>query len=275
MARGEFFKRIVEAQQELGIGRQGGWFRGVKKAVHKLEPSMLRHPGLEHVEHNLMARFVRQGARYLDTTDKWARLAFMQHYGVPTKLMDWTTDLTSAIYFALAYNAKSDKDIDGPHVWVLNPFRLNGLDKSAGKRMIFDNMDEIPEYKPKGILKDNDWPYKLPIAIAVDWRDRRIEHQRGVFTYHGTDGSPLDKLVGGLKPKCLVKVSINKDEIEDLLAHLRDAGITHHRMLQDPDSLGLDIKNHALGSINAETDILWGKRADVPPVFMGGLTEEG
>jgi FRG domain len=48
-----------------------------------------------------MARFTRQGARFLDTKDKWERLAFMQHYGVPTKLMDWSTNVTAAIYFAL------------------------------------------------------------------------------------------------------------------------------------------------------------------------------
>lgn len=86
-----------------------------------------------------MARFTRQGARYLDSKDKWERLAFMQHYGVPTKLMDWTTNVTAAIYFALAFRVKAEEELEEPHIWILNPFHLNG---KSGPRKIFDNMDE-------------------------------------------------------------------------------------------------------------------------------------
>jgi hypothetical protein len=114
-------------------------------------------------------------------------------------------------------------------------------------RKIFDNMDDPPEFKPER-MKENPWPYDLPIAIAVDWHDDRIEHQQGVFTYHGNKKQPLDRLAKG----CLEKVEIQKSEIGDLLDHLRDAGVTHHRMLRDPDSLGRDITEHAL-----RTGILW------------------
>jgi hypothetical protein len=107
----------------------------------------------------------------------------MQHYGVPTKLMDWTTNVTAAIYFALAFRVESADELDNPMVWLLNPFRLNDLSPDVGRK-IFDNMDDPPEFKPER-MKENPWPYDLPIAIAVDWHDDRIEHQQGVFTYHG------------------------------------------------------------------------------------------
>ena len=58
----------------------------------------------------------------------------------------------------------------------------------------FRQMDEPPELKLEGIAGNN-WKCKLPIAIAVDWRNSRIEHQQGVFTYHGTRSEPLNKLV--------------------------------------------------------------------------------
>ena len=126
-----------------------------------------------------------------------------------------------------------------PTIWILNPFCLNGL---SGARKIFgDNVDEPPELKLER-MSGNDWAYELPIAIAVDWRNARIEHQQGVFTYHGTRKEALDELA----PDCLTKVEIRGDEIGDLVDHLRDAGITHYRMLQDPDSLGLDITEGAL-----------------------------
>jgi hypothetical protein len=132
-----------------------------------------------------------------------------------------------------------------PCVWVLNPFCLNGLN---GERKIFDNMDEPPELKLER-MSGNKWEYDLPIAIAVDWRNNRIEHQQGVFTYHGKRKEPLDSLV---PRECLERIVITEAEIDDLLDHLRDAGGTHYRMLQDPDNLGRDITEHALRS-----GILW------------------
>jgi hypothetical protein len=122
MSRGSFFDRLAEVKRELDPHGQGAWYRGVKKSSYKLVPSYLRYPQLSGKEHNLIARFTRQGARYLDKADKWECLAFMQHYGVPTKLMDWTTNVTAAIYFALAF--KSEEESKDPVIWVLN---LSGL----------------------------------------------------------------------------------------------------------------------------------------------------
>lgn|SRR5271166_2501299 len=263
MSRGAFFDRLGQAQKKCDPHGQGAWYRGIKKGGYKLLPSYLRDPQLHGKEHNLMARFTRQGAQYLDTKDKWERLALMQHYGVPTKLMDWSTNITAAIYFALAFNVKSKADLDHPCVWGLNPFCLNGLKGSSGIRKIFDNMDEPPEIKPERI-SGNDWPFELPIAIAVDWRNSRIEHQQGVFTYHGKNESPLDKLV---PPDCLEKVEIKDKEIDELVDHLRDAGVTHHRMLQDLDSLGKDITEGALRS-----GILW--QGTHMPLSVGSVEDE-
>jgi hypothetical protein len=129
--------------------------------------------------------------------------------------------------------------------------------------LIFDSMDEPPPYLPEGV-KENLWPHELPIAITVAWRNNRIEHQEGTFTYHGKNKSPLNQLV----PESVEKVIIDNDEIDDLLAHLRHGGFTHHHMLQDPDSLGRDIKEEALRS-----DLLWG--AGVPPFTGDTEADEG
>jgi hypothetical protein len=114
MSRGSFFDRLADAVKKLDPRGQGAWYRVVKKSSYKLEPSYLRYPQLKGKEHNLMARFTREGARYFDTKDKWERLASMQHYGVPTKLMDWTTNVTAAIYFATAFKSKEQSGT--PHM---------------------------------------------------------------------------------------------------------------------------------------------------------------
>ncbi len=205
----KFWHDVAKAKADVRIQSQSGaWFRGVKKGSYKLIPSLLRN-GLASNEHNLIARFVRQGSRYLKTIDPWERLAFMQHYGVPTKLLDWTTDVTSAIYFAVAYNAKSKACLEDPSIWILNPFRLNGLaeEKRTGSepkpRKVFDSMDTPPEFVPTG-RSGQKWLYEHPIAIALNWYDPRIENQQGVFTYHGTDTRPIEDVAS----ECVRKITV-------------------------------------------------------------------
>ncbi len=53
--------------------------------------------------------------------------ALAQHYGMETRLLDWTTNLETAIYFAvhqepkLSKEEKLDKDSDYVVIWALNP----------------------------------------------------------------------------------------------------------------------------------------------------------
>jgi hypothetical protein len=266
MGSSNFFDRVARARDGFAPRGHGAWYRGVKKRSYPLLPSYLRPSSLAKLrgkEHNLMARFTRQGARYLDTNDKWERLAFMQHYGVPTKLMDWTTNLTAALYFALAFRVDKIKELDRPCIWMLNPFVLNGR-SFKGPRKIFDSLDGRPELKLEHFNGENAWELELPIAVAVDWRNSRIAHQQGMFTYHGTNEGPLDKLV----PNAVKRIDIEQDEIPGLLNHLRDAGVTHHLMLQDPDSLGRDITEAALGS-----GLLWAD-PDRMPSFFGNSEEK-
>jgi len=270
MASSNFFDRVARARDGFAPSGHGAWYRGVKRRKYPLLPSYLRtwevheeKRNLRGKEHNLMARFTRQGARYLDTKDKWEQLAFMQHYGVPTKLMDWTTNLTAALYFALAFRVDKIEELDQPCIWMLNPFVLNGH-SVKGPRRIFDSLDGRPELKLEHFNGEHKWKYGLPIAVAVDWRNDRIAHQQGMFTYHGTKEEPLDKLV----PNAVKRIDIEKDEIPGLLNHLRDTGVTHHLMLQDPDSLGRDVTEAALGS-----GMLWAD-PDRMPSFFGNSEEK-
>jgi FRG domain len=252
MKRHAFFERVAKAKKDLEIIHpyKGVWFRGVKQGRYECIPSFFRYEYL--VEANLMARFVREGVRYLQpNSSKWEILAFMQHHGVPTKLLDWSTDITSAIYFALVFNVEENEKLENPHVWVLNPFRLN--QHAYGKRVILDNMDEVPPYQPDKI-SETKWPYKMPIAIALNWYNSRIAHQQGVFTYHGgRQPIPIDDNSNWAK-----RVVIQDDEIRDLIQHLRDAGISHDRIFQSPDHLGKDIKESSTGK-----SILWNRNEGV------------
>jgi hypothetical protein len=100
----------VEIIQDLqrGINRPL-WFRGITNSAHSLVPSFYRHPKiksapeLNKLEQELLTRFRQRSIPYRtrDLSDDWEALFFMQHYGVPTRLLDWTENPLTALHFAL------------------------------------------------------------------------------------------------------------------------------------------------------------------------------
>lgn len=54
--------------------------------------------------------------------DRASWLTLMQHYGLPTRLLDWSESPLVALYFALSSDEDAKTDAA---VWVLNPMRLN------------------------------------------------------------------------------------------------------------------------------------------------------
>lgn len=78
-------------------------FRGHEDARFPLKPSIARiepkEGTIQSTERKILVEFQR---RYLQSpTDKWGLLAFGQHYGLPTRLLDWTQNPLVAMFFAV------------------------------------------------------------------------------------------------------------------------------------------------------------------------------
>jgi hypothetical protein len=98
------------------------------------------------------------------------RMCIAQHYGIATPLLDWTTNILVAVYFAL--DLKDEKILDKN----LEPF-------------IYHLKDE--RWLKSGIQNETDL-FKVNYSALVNAPplDRRIERQFSVFSYHPT---PLNK----------------------------------------------------------------------------------
>ena len=101
------------------------WFRGEPERTSKpLWPKVFRSI---HDE-NLLLQLFRMHAPSFgienspprEHTDEWLFLA--QHFGLPTRLLDWTEGLLLALYFGLNHGNQSRF---GSVVWMLNPIELN------------------------------------------------------------------------------------------------------------------------------------------------------
>jgi hypothetical protein len=108
--------------QELGRFRSRYAFRGLSDAGYRLETALIRLGGkFVELEHHLLRNFKKYAHRNIVSGNSvWHWLAVAQHFGLPTRLLDWTQNAAVALFFACCSNAHEDG-----LVVVLNPLELN------------------------------------------------------------------------------------------------------------------------------------------------------
>jgi hypothetical protein len=162
----------------------------------------------------------------------------MQHYGLPTRLLDWTEHLNIAIYFAVAYSTTTRTG--DPYIWVLNPFKLNKL--YCDKRILFDAVDKIG-FDYYEAARNNAFPNELPIAMRPTWSNSRVRAQAGAFTVHGRNEAPLDDLVDRGIAK---RVPIPHDIVYELRQKIYNEGTNHFTTLGGPEGLARQLAHEYL-----------------------------
>ncbi len=97
-------------------------FRG-QSADWPLLPSLARERLTEDVliaEQSMLDDFQRHSVPYLRTvpTTTWEWLALAQHYGLPTRLLDWSQNPLTSLWFAVCNPARQPQN---GVVWILRP----------------------------------------------------------------------------------------------------------------------------------------------------------
>lgn len=130
----EYINRIMK---EANLGYPDTlWFRGHTKGSYVLLPSLIRsyfskrqRCSLPQYQRKLLESFLarsRGATELVDTgivrrdNEQIEYIADMQHYGVPTNLLDWSEDISASLYFATAGHSAGNAAI-----YVFHPYFYN------------------------------------------------------------------------------------------------------------------------------------------------------
>jgi hypothetical protein len=238
----------IEVINDLFFNRWGCmsgdiWFRGVSNENHQLIPKIKRYNNVDsRLEDTIIEEFLNSYPVYSDkeVRDSWEKYALMQHYNLPTRLLDWSKSPLVALYFAL-----NNENTDGC-VWCIDPFILNKT--TTGKETIFTpkiaNTDDgvnVSLYLPQILRDNNKILANKPIAIETPLSNKRISSQQGCFTVHGSE----DGCISSYCQDRLEKIIINKTNKKNIKDELENMGFREDFIWQSLDSLSRRItKDH-------------------------------
>jgi hypothetical protein len=183
------------------------WFRGSKSPAYGLLPKLFRDSAVAAREGYIAVEFRRRAySRLKGLNSQFDWLCAMQHYGVPTRLLDWTESLPVALYFSVA---PLSIDFIAPTIWVLDPFKLYAL--TDPKNVM------IPIATDENVVANSDIPFgddwgatrkqvtEYPLPVAPNFLFDRLAMQNGTFTIHGRDPRPIEQVIPTDQQSMLLK----------------------------------------------------------------------
>lgn len=227
---------LVKAWSSPETGESRPWYRGQRKAEWHLIPGEYRYPFINPDE--MRSEFMLRAKALLekDPRTDWEWYFLMQHYGLPTRLLDWTEGSLIGLYFALS----QDTGASDSAVWVLDPWALNEWSTRKADLVITGGDFEPDPLAGKylGPVYVNLKLRRRPIAVVPPYNSPRITAQRGTFTIHGSRSDELNNQFS----KRLAKIVVPRERGLHVRRHLRSVGISEFTLFPDLDGLCRDVR---------------------------------
>ncbi len=224
----EFLRDVSSAKRELG-NPDTVWYRGHTNTEYYLLSSLLRYENGTDKEQYLFDTFKKFSNRIFDRRKSdWETLFEMQHYGVPTRLLDWTETFGIALFFACGPYYRDGVDAA---LYLLNPVELN-------RQSRVDRLYRIPDDEKEFIYKEIYWhnrPFapRAPISVEPHFINDRMKAQRGMFTVDDDSIDPIEENF----PSAVKKITLPSDAIPEAREFLSLANL--NPLTVYPDQAGL------------------------------------
>ncbi len=265
------------------------WFRGHRNCDLTLRPGLYRESTVEEVlkpgakerwkekyepflfqelidvEHELRIDFISYGHLLNQVGQATSQIDWyflMQHHGVPTRLLDWTTNALAALFFALDDYARSKSPGDSPQksdrpseqdcvaVWMIDAYWLaSRLSEDWGSPLLPWSEDALRYVPPlEQMLEKDEMSKKLipeiPMPIEPPAMHPRVAAQEGRFIIFGRRHELLDEEIHrernsecDLEEARMVQIRFQAGGVQALLEELAYLGISRRTLF--PDLAGL------------------------------------
>ncbi len=209
-------KKCLESQEDF-------LFRG-QANDHPLIPKISRltpKGDLLSIEKILLQEFKRTNPLLIEgyrSYDDWDYLTLGQHYGLPTRLLDWSHNALTALWFATDKAASELYEAKNSVVWVLMA-DTEDYNLSIEKAHPFE-ITETRIFRPR-IIK------------------QRINNQSGVFSIQASDEirekCELDKVDSFSKK--LLKITLSVEHLQDIRTDLNVLGVNAFSIFPELEGL--------------------------------------
>lgn len=217
------------------------WYRGEENSRLALVPSIQRSQKRLDTERFITNDFYTHAKQIMPNAPEKhnysAWVSLMQHYGLPTRMLDWSQSPLIATFFATeTYQKTAAKDAV---IWVLVPDRLNEqegfghciypIDADTCQEML------LPAFKH---LHHNPVLENKILACQSTENDQRMYYQRACFTVHNS----LKHLEDICDEETLYKMVIPAERKKYFLDSLRVFGISESFIYPDLDHISSELR---------------------------------
>lgn len=220
---------IEELPTEFTLSRgQGGDYPLLPSALRKDASGNRKYP--KRAIRNFLDEFKLNSYQYIanpsDIENDVEWMLYAQHYGIPTRLMDFTTSHIVSLLFAVEKSFQNEDDVDAV-VYFLNPTKLNLLNVQQEKILNISGIPGIPSEIHDG-----------PIVIQGRKINQRVNAQKGLFVLFQNDDNPLESINND---EILRKLIITGSEAKNILSSLYSLGISFSHIYPELPSVAKDI----------------------------------
>ncbi len=192
----EYINQVVSIQPEKKDGsllHEEIVFRGLSSCDYSLAPSLGRRPSKEwlnslvFVERDLISEAQTKFPEIFKDADlPVIKLAKLQHFGIPTRMMDVTSNALVALYFACQYSNKHSTD-DG-EVVVFSGFPVPAIAAAANiiadtYRLTENARTDLESYYYRGVKQD--------YAINLQYPNWEAEHKEAMIYFRNLIAQPF------------------------------------------------------------------------------------